>query len=364
MLRCDVAVGGEWLAFSGQVTDAQWSTRWGSGPCGADIASCNLTPDSSLDARWMRPRAPMEIYDEAGVRRYAGRLLSGATGLPRKIEARGLAHLAADFDAVDSSGEPTTNARTAVTQAIARGLPWSNPTVFPNSSIGVEGAPSMQRLNVLLDQVAASEARRWGVDDYGRAFWATDPTTPTWFLDARDLEIGTADDGLYTRVRARYVSSVDGTTGEPDGWSTVVRDDLVAQAEYGVIEYGMDLTGLGLISSGAAGGFAESQLAQLTVPQWLSRIAATSGYLVDGNGQPADLQAVRAGQMVRLFNVPNSLGGLRRELNLNVVLGEVAWSEASPDEVTLAPVNIAVASVADQAAATRKMQQRMQGVVA
>lgn len=243
-----------------------------------------------------------------------------------------------------------------MTQAIARGLPWTGPTVFPNTSLGTDGAPTMQRLDRLLDDHAVAAGKRWGTDDNGAAFWSSDPTTPTWFLNARDLEIGVADDGLFTRVRARYVSSVDGTTLEPDGWASVVVNDTPGQALYGVIEYGMDLTGLGYFASSATPtAYATQQLALLTVPQWLSRVTVTGDNLLDSNGQPADVQAVRAGQMVRLFNVPNNLGGLRNELNLNVVLGEVEWSSDSPGEVTLAPVNFAVRNIVDALAAAAKV---------
>ena len=53
--------------------------------------------------------------------------------------------------------------------------------------------------------------------------------------------------------------------------------------------------------------------------------------------------------MVRLFNVPNSLGGLRSELGLDVVLGEVEYDTEKPLELTIAPVGLAVRNMADQA---------------
>lgn len=350
----DVALGGLRLSSLGHVSAVKFSTRWGAGPCGPDVASCALAVDASLDSTWLRPRSAFDVYGDDGVRRFGGRLLEAGRGFPREVYGRGLAHLAAEFDAVDAAGEPTTNPRTAVTQAIARGLPWSGATVFPNASLGTDGTPAVKRLNQVLDDYAVTVGKRWGVDDSGVAFWSSDPTAPTWFLDARELDIGVADDGLFTRVRARYVSSVDGVSGEADGWDTVVVDDAAAQALYGMIEYPMDLTGLGLLTGGTATGYATAQLALLTVPQWLSRVTATGAVLLDVNGQPAHLQSVKAGQMVRLFNVPNNLGGLRNELNLNVVLGETEWSGESPDEVTLAPVNLAVRNLVDAlAAATR-----------
>lgn len=353
----DVSLDGLWLSSVGPVDAVSFSTRWGPGACGSDLASCTLAVDRSADPTWLRPRSAVEVHSGDGVRRFGGRLLEVGREYPRPVHARGLARLASDFDAIDASGEPTTNPRTAVTQAIARGLPWTGATVFPNASLGTDGTPAVKRLDQVLDDYAVTAGMRWGTDDTGAAFWSADPTTPTWFLDARDLDIGVADDGLFTRVRARYVSSVDGTTGEPDGWASVTVDDATGQTLYGVIEYPMDLTGLGLLTGGTATAYATQQLNLVTVPTWLSRVAASSEVLLDANGEPAHLESVRAGQMLRLFNVPNSLGGLRNELNLNVVLGEVEWSSDQPDVVTLAPVNLAVRSIVDALTAAAKERQ-------
>lgn len=358
MLRSDavVSLDGLWLRSVGPVDSVKWSSRWGAGPCGPDVASCTLAVDRALDSTWLRPRSTFDVYGDDGVKRFGGRLLEIGRGYPREIVGRGVSRQAVDFDAVDATGEPTTNPQVAVTQAIARGLPWTNATAFPNASLGTDATPTVKRLDQMLNDYAITAGRRWGTDDSGAAFWSADPTTPTWFLDARDLDIGVADDGLFTRVRARYVSAVTGTT--PTGWATAVADDAPGQALYGVIEYPMDLTGLGLLTSATALAYAQQQLALLTVPQWLSRVAATRDVLLDGNGEAAHLQSVRAGQMLRLFNVPNNLGGLRNELNLNVILGEVEWSTDEPDVVTLAPVNLAVRNLVDAlTAAAREREQ-------
>ena len=348
----DVNLGGTWLHSLGHVSSVKWSTQWGPGPCGSSLASCTLAVDAANDSSLLRLSQTFDVND--GPKMFGGVLSEVGRDFPRSLSARGWARRAADFDAVDSSGNPTTNPRTAVTQAIANGLPWTNPTAFDNVSLGTDGAPTTQRLNVLLDNWAVTVGKRWGVDVEGVAFVATDPTTPTWYLDASDLDIGVADDGLYTRVRARYVSSVDGTTGEPNGWASEVANDAAGQALYGVVEYPMDLTPLGQITAVTAAAYASQQLALLTVPQWLSRVTTNSSRLLSPGGLPAHLPSVRAGQMVRLFNVPNTLGGLRNELGLDVVLGEVEYDTDNPSEVTIAPVGLAVRNLADALAQARR----------
>lgn len=342
----DVKLGGLWLSSLGNVGQVKWSSRWGSGPCGPDLASCTVALDPSNDSSWLRQNALFEVFNDAGVRVFAGPATDVGRGAVREISAKSWGRLASQFDAVDSSGNPSTKPQDSITQAIANGLQWTSQTGFDNVSLGTDGGAQANRLDTLLSSWAAKNGKRWQVDVNGVASAVVDATTPTWLLDAYDLDIGTADDGLYTRVRARYVSAVTGTT--PTAWASVVVDDAAGQSLYGVVEYSMDLTPLGLMSSGTATGYAQQQLDLLTIPQWLSRVTTNRQRLLTLGGHGADVQDVEAGQVVRLFNVPNGLGGLRAELALNVVLGEVEYDSDSPDEVTIAPVNLAVVSLADQ----------------
>lgn len=347
----DVKLDDTLLNSLGHVSSIKWSTQWGPGPCGPSLASCTLAVDPANDSSLLRLSQAFDVFD--GVKMFGGVLSEIGRDFPRSLSARGWARRAADFDAVDSSGNPTTNPRTAVTQAIADGLEWTNPTAFDNTSIGVDGEASTTRLDTLLNNWAVTVGKLWGVDEYGVAFTATDPTVPTWFLDASDLDIGVADDGLYTCVRARYFSGVD-ADGNPANPLTVTATDAAGLAEYGAIWYPMDLTGLGVISGATASAYAAEQLKLLTVPQWLSRVTTNSSRLLSPGGLPAHLPSVRAGQMVRLFNVPNTLGGLRNELGLDVVLGEVEYDTDRPAEVTIAPVGLAVRNLADAIAQSRR----------
>lgn len=343
----EVKVGGVWLHSLGHVAAVKWSTEWGPGPCGPALASCTVAIDPANDSPLLRVGRSVEVWSD-GVRVFGGVMSEPGRDYPRSLNARGWARRASDFDAVDASGNPTTNPRTAVTQAIANGLPWTNPTAFDNASLGEDGLPSTTRLAAMLDQWATTAGKRWGTDAYGVAFTATDPTVPTWHLDASDLPIGVADDGLYTRVRARYYSALD-VDGNPTTPLSEVANDAAGQAIYGVIEYPMDLTQLGMLSAATAQAYAQAQLKLLTVPQWLSRVTTNSGRLRTPGCLPAHLPSVRAGQMVRLFNVPNTLGGLRNELGLDVVLGEVEYDTENPSEITLAPVGLAVRNLVDMA---------------
>lgn len=342
----EVKIGGQWLQSFGRVTQVKWASRWGDGPCGPDLASCTVALDPSNDSSWLRQNVTFEVFNDAGKRVFAGPTTDVGRGAVREIAAKSWGRLASQFDAVDASGNPSTKPQSSINQAITNGLAWSAPTGFDDTPLGTDGGAQSNRLDTLLSSWAAKNGKRWQVDVNGVPSAVTDATSPTWLLDAYDLDIGTADDGLFTRVRARYVSAVTGTT--PTAWSSVVANDTAGQGIYGIIEYPMDLTPLGLMTSTTASGYAQQQLDLLTVPQWLTRVTTNRQRLLTLGGHGADVQDVQAGQVVRLFNVPNGLGGLRAELGLDVVLGEVEYDSDNPDEVTIAPVNLAVVSLADQ----------------
>lgn len=348
----DVKVNGVWLNSLGNVSAIKWSTQWGDGPCGSSLASCTVAVDPANTSTLLRINQTFEVFAD-GVKVFGGVIDEVGRDFPRSISAKGWARRAADFQAVDVDGNPTTNPRTAVTQTITNGLPWSNAAAFDNVSLGVDGEPTMQNLDALLNQWAATVAKRWGTDVNGVAFATADETAVSWFLDASDLDLGVASDGLYTRVRARYYSALD-VDGNPTTPLTVTSDDAAGIAEFGVIEYPMPLLDLGMIDATTAGVYADAQLALLTVPQWLSQITTTSQRLLTPGGLSAHLPSVRAGQVVHLFNVPQALGGLWSELGVNVVLGQAQYDAENPKQITIGPVGLAVRDLAGLAAQSKR----------
>lgn len=269
----------------------KWSGRHGEGPCGPDVASCVIDVDPANDSSWLRMGRVFEVFED-GLKVFGGTISEVGRGYPREVHAKS----------------------------------WSR-RVQPGATVSGD---------------------RWGRTVDNVAFTPTDPTTPTWFLDASDLDIGVADDGLYTQVVATYVSAYTAGPPEVTTTSTVTVDDAVAQAFYNeVVPYAMDLTALGVISSGTATTYANRQLAEFTIPQWLSRASVNSQRLLSPGGLPAHLPSVRAGQMVQLFNVPNNLGGIRNELSQTVILGEVEHDQDNPTEISIAPTRLAVRNLVD-----------------
>lgn len=285
-----VKVDGLWLRQLGHVASATWGTRYGDGPCGPDLASVQVNLDPRNDTGFLRIGRTLEVYDR-GVMCFGGRISGVGRGAPRTIDAKGWARVA-----WDATSDPTPGARIGRTA--------DNRTYTPAA-----------------------------------------PTTHSWLLDASDLDLGVVDDRLYTRVIATYVVSAPADADPVTSMVTV--DDAVAQGFYGVLPFALDLTPLGVISSGTATGYANAQLAEFAIPEWSSRIVTVSSRLLTPNGLSAHLSDVQAGQMVRMFHLPGTFGGYRKAAATDVILGEVEYSTERPDEITLAPQRVAVRSIAD-----------------
>lgn len=296
----DVMIDGLWVASRAYCSEVKWSTRYGDGPCGPYEASFVVDVDPRNDSNWLRMGRTCEIW-ENGKKRFGGVISEMGRGIPREVHAKG----------------------------------------WPRAN----------------DRSPSYDGDRWGYDVNNVAYTPADPTAPSWWLNAEDLDIGVADDGLYTRVTATYVSAYTAGPPEQTTYSTVTVDDTAGQALYGVITYRQDLTQLGVISSSTATSYAQQQLNQFTVPQWLSRVSVDPTHLLTQGGLSAHLPSVTAGQMVRLFNVPNNLGGLRTELAMDVILGEVEYDTTSPTQVSLAPVQLAVRNIADLATQAAQAKQ-------
>jgi|GEM_PF-4887069 len=284
----DVRIGGVLVASFAHVSDVVWADRLGDGPCGPASASFTVAVDPSNDFSLLRVGRTVEVSDH-GVKVFGGRLSEMARDFPRPIHARGWA----TFVEGESTVVGTKYGRTA-------------------------------------DNVA---------------FTPVADATFSWLLDAGSLDIGVADDGLFTRVVATYVSSINGSGVEI--YSTVTVNDATAQTLYGVVTYEMDQTSLGVQSGGDASTLATAQLAEFSVPQLLSRVVATSQILLSPGGHPAFLPNLRSGQVVKMFNVPNSLGVAQSGLDHQFVIGETEHSQDNPAQVTIAPQRLVVRNLLD-----------------
>lgn len=274
-----------------------------------------------------------------GKTRWLGNVSEVTRGKPWAINAEGKSREALTRPALDAAGDPTVNPSVAIANA---GLSWLTPSGFLNANFGTVEPAKVNYLDALLNDSTKAEGKKWAVWADGYAIAATDPTSPSWLLNAADLEIGVVDERRYDRVIARYVSAID-IDGNPSTYDTV----SVGSAGR---TYIMDLTPLLLLDAPTATTYAQAQLNEFSIPAWTSRVTVANTNLRTVNGIPADLADVRAGQMVSLWNVPLTLGRTRTRMATDVVLGEVEWVDGA-SEITLAPLNLAVRNLVDEIAA-------------
>lgn len=325
------------------VSGLTWSTGWGGGCLNASWAM-DLPADRSYP--YLVTGRDVAIYD--GPKRvWWGRLSEPLRGSPWEVHARGMGTFADNYLALDATGQPTTNAQTAVIQAIARGFPVTG---------GVSGASlattavKQNRLSDLLDAQAEKSGQRWGVFADGNIVMAADPTTPTWHLHLTDAASGVADDNYLTHVYAHYVSAVD-ANGDPTTYATASVGDEAAADRWERSEHSLDLTSLGLMTAGTAGGHAQGVLNQGRARLgFTDAFEVTPDILTTVGGIPAHLSLVKAGDMVRIFGVTDAQGMLEFRGYKDVVIGETQYADGS-GWLTLKPVGLVPRTFADTIAA-------------
>lgn len=336
-----VRVGGVWLASIASVFgigDLKYSFT-ADGDCEQASWSMNLSPSFSHSA--VVSGALVEI------RVGPSNIWSGVLDEPDSTDDGGWSFSAAGFGAevrdwicFDADLNTTSTPDVAIDGAIARSQFadfLSRPESLSAASFAVgEETAALNRVGDLLDSWGRSVSKRWGVDPDGRVYAASDPTEPTWYLTAGSGQVGIAGDDYASDLFGRY--QVDAST-----YATATVSDPAASAAHRR-EYPVDLTSLGYIDEAKAvsvlGGLLAEGKARYA---WTKALTVSRLQLTTPGGTPAFLPFVRAGQMVRLFGVPDPQS-LRPHLDF--VLGRTEYV-AGANVITLSPVNLAARNLGD-----------------
>lgn len=279
---------------------------------------------------------------------WAGTLNDPQRGTPWTVSGTGLSALAAGYEALDASGNLTTNPNTAVDQAISRGLQWHRPADLPTPTVTVPATD----LGSLLDAVALASSTSWTVAADGELSMleVASPTTADYILDASTTPGGRTVDGFYTDLWAKYqppVSVTDPTTHAVSivaGPVTLIAADKNpapdAPRPFGRREGIYDTTPGGPMNASDAQAMADGALA-LVQPRanFTGSLPVVPGALLTLGGMPARLAQVRAGQVVRLVGVsPDpTLGELTFSTSFPIVIGGWAY-DAIADTAVLTPL--------------------------
>ena len=186
---------------------------------------------------------------------------------------------------------------TAIDAAIARGLKWSRPaslssTAFVEDAATGDQTDALNYLGDLLDAWAQSNSKRWGVDADLNVYAAADPTTPAYHLTPGAGRFGLADDDYASAVFVRYLNA----SGQ---YATASADNDVTGDQYGIAEYGLDATSMGVLTSTKAAGLAAGALKKGKARLgWTAGITPNPWQLTTPGGTPVPWWLPKAQQMV------------------------------------------------------------------
>ena len=208
---------------------------------------------------------------------------------------------------LDGSGNTSAVPDTAIDAAIARGLKWSRPaslssTAFVEDAATGDQTDALNYLGDLLDAWSVSVSKRWGVDADLNVYAAADPTTPAYHLTPGAGRFGLADDDYASAVFVRYLNA----SGQ---YATASADNDVTGDQYGIAEYGLDATSMGVLTSTKAAGLAAGALKKGKARLgWTAGITPNPWQLTTPGGTPVPWWLPKAQQMVRMHGVLNDQG--------------------------------------------------------
>lgn len=299
-MRRQVRVGGMWLRQIGAFDQLTVVHSW---PHGSEECTWTMRPTTShplLD----RGGALVEVFD-GGVRTWWGKLTEPSGS--GEYAAHGGWSQAAGVYALDGSGNATNTVDTAVdaarpydatTNPTGRGaVSWTRPASLLSTAWGTPGEP--MKLGDLLDQALAGQGLVWYVDADGAVRASANPTTPNFYVPravtGRSLTL--AEDDYYSHLVGTYLA-----TGPV--YATVTVGDATAAARWGYKEAPVDLTGMGIITSGTATSELNARLA-LTGARlgYAENLELGFGQITTPGGTPVALTEVRAGHVLRLLGV-------------------------------------------------------------
>lgn len=328
-----VRVAGQFLDANGPARELQDSTvvRW-DGWSGDYQASCRFAPRSGALPSWVRRGALYEHVDDLAGRTWGGQLAEPTRNDDGtwSLTAYGFGSLLEEYEAI-SGTTPTFVPNTALDAAISDGGPFVRPASLSSSAV-TSLDDKLVTVGALLQADATARGKFVYVDSWGAVTYLTLPTAPIWTTVPTPGYGGTADENYVSHLYGWFVSSVDGTTGEPDGWAFVLAGTSAlraeAQAQYGRKSLMVDLTSRGYLTGTAAQATVDAMFAA-----YGGRMGYTSGLdlyaynlrrLGFGPAGPLSLYGVNgAGARIQ---VPGSIDGRSSTTVMgswNVPMGEV-----------------------------------------
>ncbi len=325
--RPDVRVGGFWLST---IAPAGWgelvhSTRV--------RGSLEVSWQMPLERNWRHPAltagAPVDL------RLGPATLWPGILEEPDWDEGRFVAvgaHRAAEGKlALDASRNASTRPNEVVDAAIARGaLPWTRVANLGNTPVGSpDDAGSLVYIDSVLDAWEQENGTRLRVNDQRQLVVAPiSETNPTWYVTPGSGVLGAAGEKSVAVVFVRFINSATGLR------DTASYPPSPAAGSEGA----EDIRDRGPMTLAKATSIAESIWSELRGKAgWTNGLRLTYGQVTTPGGIEVDLALIKAGDTVRLLDVPDPRGLTQ---HTDVVIGDTEY-DWTDDEIQINPVGMA-----------------------
>ena len=324
----------QYLGALGHVTALNWSFIC---PGGADQLNVTVEVPASYRTQLFNPGLTAVVY-RGGHQVWDGKMdepVPTASGW--NMTAVGTGNLGQNFLAVYTDPWPTSEPDESVNGAISRGLPWGNAGIGSPAGIWLGQAvdSGAQTITALLNLACTRGALTWYVNSQPGGSYLTDdlnvfslPTTVDRLLVC-NTPVARTLGGDINSIWIKYQITADNSS--TGATATYGVTNVVNQASinvHGTMETYIDLSDVGVMSSGAAQAVGNNVLAIYQRASFAGPFQVSPGQVLNLGGQPVDLGAEQAGHVYRLLLTDFGYGGeVTPQFPITFIGGQYAWDD-------------------------------------
>lgn len=304
----ELVIDGRYLSLHTAWGDLDWSLCW---PGYSDEATFDVARQPS----WFKPGL-LGFLVWGGVKMFAGTLEEPTRGSQMRLT--GLHRLGENYAALDGLGAMSLAPNEALTTAIARGLPWTKPDLWPDIAVPL-GMDSPATLTQVIDaDTALIPGHDWGV--------LPDSSIRRFARPAVRLHVRPGGDGLGI-AWDNYASTLIARYYDGAAYQSATRTDSTAEDRWGAKEAVVPkaLNDGATMTLAQAQAILDSMLAKgRAKPGWTTPIEVAYGALTDARQCPVDLRSVKPYEQVRVHGITEDIGGLPGQTYVDMPLARYA----------------------------------------
>jgi hypothetical protein len=311
------------LGYIGAVSGLGWSDSMPGGPM--DL-SCVIETEAQAQPQALYPGRIVEVQRGAGIP-WEGILGQPAysDGQGWQVAAKGAGNYGDNYRAVYT----TWNSTDPIDQAITRGLRWTRSAMPGGLYLSQQSDSASSSITDFLTLITKPVGLTWHVGRGNVLSVFTVPTTPTRILMATSPQ-ARALAGFINALYGRYEATADNaTTGTAATYALALAINSASIARHQRQEEYWDLSQAGVLTGGAAAGFAGSALGQYQAASWAGPIPVQYGNYLTMTGVPVDLGTERAGEVVQLMLADGPYGGETGPGPVTFPVGKIEYDDTT-----------------------------------